>query len=658
MDRKWFVAAMCAVVWAGFSVVARPDDAQASPEPPVTVRDDAGSWTLENAYSTAVVEKRTGNLTSLKYKNLELMGYGSGHPAGYWEQDPSRSRTLVNSITIDPRTNNGERAEVSVKGTTGGGSSTGGGAGGGTTCNIELRYTMGRHDHGLYAYAIYSHPPNYPNSGIGESRYGVKLNGDVFDWLSIDAKRNLKMISPRDWAQGIQLNAKEIRRITTGEFAGHVEHKYDYSADQFDTPAFGWSSTHDHVGFWFINPTVEFLSGGATKVELTGHLDLSNHAQPTLLDYWRGTHYGGSECAIAAGEDWTKIVGPIMLYVNAADTPDAMFKDALSQAGVEAAAWPYDWVKGVDYANKDRRGTVNGTLVLDDSGAPTPLTELDNLLVGLSAPGYDWQKDAKHYQFWTRGNKDGSFSIPKVRDGTYMLHAIADGVLGEFAQGTITVKNQQTVDLGTLTWKPVRYGKQLWDIGIANRSGIEFAGGDHYNQWGNFYEYAQLFPRDVNFEIGKSDFSKDWYYEQVPHSARATGDGHDQGRATPYTIGFALPGAPRGRGILRLAICGVAARSIAVTVNGKQVAPVTQIKYNATINRDGVAGYWVERDVVFDASLLRAGHNAIVLTIPPGGLTSGIIYDYLRLELNEVGGGPPIGLFIPAGNNGPALGQE
>jgi rhamnogalacturonan endolyase len=37
--------------------------------------------------------------------------------------------------------------------------------------------------------------------------------------------------------------------------------------------------------------------------------------------------------------------------------------------------------------------------------------------------------------------------------------------------------------------------------------------------------------------------------------------------------------------------------------------------------------------VVFDASLLKAGTNTITLTVPAGTLTAGIIYDYLRLEL-------------------------
>jgi rhamnogalacturonan endolyase len=91
-----------------------------------------------------------------------------------------------------------------------------------------------------------------------------------------------------------------------------------------------------------------------------------------------------------------------------------------------------------------------------------------------------WQNDAKHYQFWVRGTSDGRFTIPNVRPGKYELHAIADGVLGEFCKADINVTAGQKLDLGKLEWKPVRYGRQLWEIGVPNRSGAEFFKGDDY----------------------------------------------------------------------------------------------------------------------------------------------------------------------------------
>jgi len=54
-----------------------------------------------------------------------------------------------------------------------------------------------------------------------------------------------------------------------------------------------------------------------------------------------------------------------------------------------------------------------------------------------------------------------------------------------------------------------------------------------------------------------------------------------------------------------------------------------------TIDRDGIGGYWMEHNLPFDASLMKAGMNMLTLTLPAGSLTSGILYDYLRLDLNE-----------------------
>ena len=140
----------------------------------------------------------------------------------------------------------------------------------------------------------------------------------------------------------------------------------------------------------------------------------------------------------------------------------------------------------------------------------------------------------------------------------------------------------------------------------------------------------------MNYTIGKSDFHKDWFFEQVPHSTNLNDNtGKAPGRATTWTINYNLPSDPQGRAILRLAICGIGARNIDVAVNGKPVGSVTGLRYNATINRDGIGGYWTEKDVQFAASAMHAGQNVMTLTIPAGGLTNGIMYDYLRLELND-----------------------
>jgi len=55
----------------------------------------------------------------------------------------------------------------------------------------------------------------------------------------------------------------------------------------------------------------------------------------------------------------------------------------------------------------------------------------------------------------------------------------------------------------------------------------------------------------------------------------------------------------------------------------------------SVIHRDSDRGYWVEKDVAFDASVMKVGTNVLKLTVPAGPVTAGIEYDYIRLELNE-----------------------
>jgi rhamnogalacturonan endolyase len=588
----------------------------------VTLVEDESGFTLANGVITARVEKRTATLASLKYKGLEMLGKASGRAYGYWSHDGGGAlgSNRESAVIVNPAANGGERAVVSCRFVPG--------QGGGTLpCDVDVRFALGRGDSGVYVYSIWVHKPEQAGFRLGEARYTLKLNEGLFDYLTIDARRRREMPTPADWDKGETLNMKEVRRLTTGKYAGQVEHKYDYSAVQFDTPAFGWSSTKEKVGLWVVNPTIEYLGGGPTKVELTGHLDVNAGAAPTLCHYWVGSHYGGSAFAVAAGESWAKTVGPFLVYCNSAKDHEAMWKDAMRQAKAEEAAWPYAWAAGAHYPTAGERGAVAGTLTVSDPQEPR--LRVRNLLVGLAPPG-DWQREAKSYQFWARADEKGDFKIPHVRAGTYTLYAIADGVLGEFSRAGVAVEGGKATEVGALKWTPVRHGKQLWEIGVPDRSAAEFRHGDHYWQWGLYLKYPEEFPKDVNFVVGKSDWAKDWNYCQPPRI--------EGGRASPTTwsITFDLPGAPKGKATLRLAVAGSGGRGgVQVGVNDKPAGGTGPLPSTGVMHRDGIRGYWVERDVAFDAALLKAGTNVITLTNPARTWTEGVLYDYLRLELDE-----------------------
>ncbi len=623
----------------------------------VSILENATSYTLENVTLSATVEKRSGDLLSLRFHGIELLDHHAGRGGGYWSHNTAHGPAVAR-VSMDPKANGGERGDVSVSAKYEG-TPLGSGPGGSVTADIEIHYALGAGDAGLYTYCRIHHERGYPAFSLGEARFCAKLSDAVFDWMTVDARRNLKMLTAYDWNHGTVMNMKEARLLNSGIYQGRVEHKYDYSANQFDARAWGWSSTEKKVGVWFINPSIEYLSGGPTKTELSAHRDATfgNNpnapAPPTLLNYWRSSHYGGSVCAVAKDEAWTKVIGPFLIYCNSGPTPDAMWRDALRKAGGEAQAWPYEWAASPDYPTRTGRGSATGRLLLRASEAAGGA--MSNLLVGLTAPDetvpwsgaggaprqaamrpVDWQIDAKHYQFWVRGQPDGSFTIPNVRPGSYTLHAIADGVLGEFILTNITIAPGQPVRLGELQWHPARFGKTLWEIGVPNRSGSEFFKGDDYYHWGWYVEYPKLFPNDVHFIVGKSDPAKDWFFEQVPHNTDLSAtNGTGRGRETTWSVAFQSPQPLKGTATLRVAICGAGTRSIRVGLNGAQVGEIDGLVYNAVINRDGITGTWCERDVSFNAGLIQPGTNQLQLTIPAGSLTSGIIYDYLRLECAE-----------------------
>ncbi|HEX3729444.1 MAG TPA: polysaccharide lyase family protein [Opitutaceae bacterium] len=676
MDARPLLTSLAA---AGLLFAAGPARAA---DAPVTVREDGTTYVLDNGIVTARVAKASGDLVSLRYQGREMLavpltadgqldlkadppggnvrGFApfTDHQYGFWSHDamgPVGTRPAVDRITIDPQGNGGERAEVSVKGISGGrkmGTGPGSSPQGNFAADIDIRYALACGQSGVYTYCVFEHQPEYPASTMTEARFCVKL-APLFDWMLVDAHHHMYYPAEREQ---------------------NGDDKYNYTTDQFDHPAFGWASAEGKVGCFIVNPSVEYLSGGPTKVEFLCHRDTNRIAAPCILNYWRSSHYGGSSVDVAQGEHWTKVVGPFLIYVNSGSDPEGLWRDAMAQAGKEKAQWPYDWVSGVDYPHRDQRAAVTGQLVLNDPAKPD--AALSHALVGLAHPDYHvstvraagsdtpaditWLTDAKHYEFWAHAGGDGHFVIPEVRPGRYTLHAISDGVLGEYAQADVTVVAGQPLDLGQLKWTPRRLGRQVWEIGIPNRNGSEFKDGDNYFHDRMAVAYARQFPNDLDYYAGRSDFAKDWYFEQVPHPDLADpaiaaaeaprvpppppkpGEPRRRfvfpppilGRATPWRVHFDLPAAPKGRATLRVAIAGGSTSGIPVEVNG-QLVGIVKIDGDSTVGRNGIQGLWYEREVPFAASWLKSGENVLTLTVPAGAINEGIIYDYLRLELNE-----------------------
>lgn len=598
--------------------------------PQVVVTEDAKFFYLANNLVAARISKESGAVSRLTYKGVDTLHPKESSGFVFWSHDTRGGESTAATITIDPKANGGGQGEVSVKAISGGklmGHGPGAPPEGDLAIDIDIRYALKAGDSALYTYTAFEHQPTYPDADFVEARVAAILN-PIFDHIHVDDERH-------------------------GKYPLFNENtdKYVYSSLQWKNRAYGWTSEAKKLGWFMLVPSPEFLSGGPTKAEFLAH-----GTSPTVLSYWKSSHAGGASATMSQGETWRRVVGPFVLYMNDGGSPDALWANAKARLKQEEAEWPYAWVNAPGYASAAERGELKGEIALQDPLSPVkPVVFTGDLYVGLTRtpyeiPGEDgdprtitWQTDARTPQFWTRvTDRSGKFAIPKVPAGDYTLTAFADGVLGEFARVDVTVKAGETVDLGRLIGRPQRFGRQLWEIGRADRTATEFAGGDDYYRPGQPLRYAKQFPDDIEFTIGKSKPGEDWYYAHMPHGenpdakivpfAGVEGEGRD----APRVIKFNLPERPRGRAYLRIAISGTGGRPVVdLTINGQKQTPISFGRDDGTLKRHQVNGVWKLIDTPFEARLLRAGENTITLTVPAGKLSDGVVYDYLRLELDD-----------------------
>ena len=599
----------------------------------VKISQDGRSVVLSNDALQVTVRTENGDF-KLTADGLPLV------ERGYWSQVGRRQdgrdiarlgQSADPLVTIDPAKNNGARGEVAIK-------FQPAGAQGGLPCEVEMRYTLGRDDRTLYVTSVWRHGPGMAGFSVGEARHAMKLDATLFDYLAIDEKRHGLMPSGADWDHATPLNLKEVRRITTGPFAGKAEHKYGYSAMIAETPAYGWASSKKSCGVWLINPSGEYLAGGPTKMELTGHLDVNREGTPVLLNMWHGSHYGGSALSIAKDEVWSKVIGPFAIHCNAGREPEALWREASVVAAKEAQAWPYSWLSLPEYPQTEQRGIAQGKIAIKNPAAPP-----GKVRVGLAAAPYqnrgrrsldevDWQRNSRDYQFWTTAAADGGFTLRGVRPGTWTLYAFADGVPGEFSQGGCSVSAGGTLDCGTLTWEPERGRQVLWQIGVADRSAGEFRRGNEAGAWGLYYQFAKDFPQGVNYTVGQSDWTKDWNYA---HCGIST-EGRRGATTAIWNVHFDLPAVPAGAMSLRFGIAGNrSTEGVRVEANGQPAGGTGPMPDTAVMHRDSMRGRWFERSVPIAHNLLHAGKNTLSLTVPVDSWPEGVLYDFVRLEVAE-----------------------
>ena len=73
---------------------------------------------------------------------------------------------------------------------------------------------------------------------------------------------------------------------------------------------------------------------------------------------------------------------------------------------------------------------------------------------------------------------------------------------------------------------------------------------------------------------------------------------------------------------------------LTIGVNGQTVGTIHPVATNA-LRYNTNKGVWYQYIQKFDAALLKPGDNEMTFTVPAGDVTTGVVWDYVRLELND-----------------------
>ncbi|CAI9110032.1 OLC1v1009992C1 [Oldenlandia corymbosa var. corymbosa] len=397
-------------------------------------------------------------------------------------------------------------------------------------------------------------------------------------------------------------------------------------------------------------PSYEFKTGGPLKQELT------SHTGPTCLADFHSQHYAGIKgLQFETGEAWKKVFGPVLSYLNREldnVEPYLLWEDAKEQALREIQKWPYNFPLSPDFPRADKRATIRGRLLVSDRFLKIENFPAKSAYVGLARPGLpgSWQSDAKGYQFWTRVDNEGNFTIRNIRAGNYNLYAWVPGVFGDYKyELNIDLLPGDISDLGDLSFRPPRNGPTIWEIGIPDRTAAEFYVPDaalglanslyvnhteKYRQYGLWERYTDLYPlQDLIYRVGHSNYQNDWFFAHVNRRVA-----RNKYVATSWQISFDMDEVLSSANYtLRLALASATMAEVQVRVNDESsVVPdftTGLIGSDSAIARHGIHGFYWAFSIDIPGNRLLLGNNTIFLKQAKGGcILSGVMYDYIRLE--------------------------
>jgi autotransporter-associated beta strand protein len=440
--------------------------------------------------------------------------------------------------------------------------------------------------------------------------------------------------------------------------------KYDYSSYQGASNSFrtAWGCSTENVGVWSVLGSAEFINGGPTK--LKGAVSGNYMYNDDFEGHGLGT---GNNPSAPAGATYSKVIGPYFMYANIGTNHLQLWQDAQNMGAQMASNWPYAWMDESEQDYPRQRGTVTGTITAK-TGESTANPVV--ILGAADAADGDWMyQGGTNYQFWTTGDTNGNFSIPKVRPGNYVLFSYVPGIWGELLLSNIVVSANQTNNLGVIAWNPPHLQQRLWRVGTPDHTSKEFRFGNLQKQYGLWWRYLnEMSTNNLNFTIGQSIESNNWYYAQpeiwlTPQSGASNLTDLTQTNFTAWSpiwnVIFNLTNLPPTNVLCTVALAGCNGCYFYPYINGVNQTPNISGFSNPSQGVFTTSGDDIYRDVVevgryqyyqfsFPSSDFVVGTNTFSIHIRQPGLSNpvnaggtngypdliigGLIYDFLQME--------------------------
>jgi hypothetical protein len=600
-------------------------------------------------------------MTSLKYQGNELLGHGGfGYTdivdtfsSGGWGPASGGNAAITTSVN---QAANGEFADIGV--------THEGSVDANFPMTVSVHKVLRAGDCGYHEYLTYTYvgTATKPSDNIGQLRTVLRTDPTIFNYHSSELYWNRIMPLPADIAANSGNGDLQDATFNLTFFPGDAYYsppswwyytKYDFSSYEKNHLVHGIYG--NGYGIWCIHTQLskESWVGGPTKQSLMVH---TTNTTPLILNEFFNGHYAQSSINLTVTPGFTKTVGPWFFYINTgpntgAITGDAayqtMWQDAAQYADPSLYQAFYDKLAIPGYVATAGRATVTGQVRIPG------LASMAGTTVMLGDNGTPFDQSHVNYQYWAPAHADGTYSIGGVRPGTYRLSTYKPGVFDDFHLDGVTVIAPST-GITAQTWNPLvnqvsdgAGSTVVMQLGIPDRTAMEFRDGDNFKHYGLFNNEGLDFPAGAKFVFGNvsgaspTSDRQGWYFT---HWRSYTHNWDPSIIPDPFIPGgptvtppdpqiqFNLLHPPAGSatGYVTVAVASVSSGATLTLILNGHTATGSAPTSSSSGSRSGAGGIYNSVVIPFPAADFVQGTNMLVVH----SSQTPVQYDAIRIEIS------------------------